>query len=90
MSDGKLTDEERDRLVRLEAMIDDVAAIAHKLNNPLTTLLGRAQLIRRNQDDDRLLRLADEVEHNCQRLAGDVRTLARTVNALRRPTGDRS
>jgi len=34
------------RLVRLEAALREMSVVSHKINNPITALLGRAQMLR--------------------------------------------
>ena len=54
-----------------------LADLAHKMNNPLTALMGRTQLLRMNPDtDDKTRRTAEVIEESATRIAEFVRELS--------------
>ncbi|HXV77499.1 MAG TPA: histidine kinase dimerization/phospho-acceptor domain-containing protein [Candidatus Polarisedimenticolaceae bacterium] len=81
----------RAELERLDAAIERVlqdqretwermAALSHKINNPLTSLIGRAQLLRHRHGNDEYVRHAAEViEESSRRVADYLRELTGLV-----------
>ena len=72
-------------IARVSAALVALADLAHKINNPLTSLLGRAQILKLKLDTDPSLRkAADVVEESARRIADHVRELAGVVRDTRR------
>lgn len=66
-----------DKLTSLGQMI---SGVAHELNNPLSTILGSAQLLRATGGDARQLRRLETLEEEaqrCRRLVGNLLSFAR-------------
>ena len=83
------TTSDRERLERIVDTMVTLADLSHKINNPLTSLLGRAQILRlRLETDPAMRKAADVVEESARRIAEHVRELANVVrdtrNELRR------
>lgn len=82
----------RDRLVRDRALasIGEIAAgLAHELNNPLTVVSGRAQILRKKANDASAVAGLDEIIAASERASGLVSQLLRTVrpgSPIIRPT----
>ena len=58
--------------------------LCHKINNPLTALMGRTQLLRMKAGTDQAtLKAADVIEDSAQRVANDIRELALLVGRCR-------
>lgn len=80
---------ERDRAVaeqhrsdKMDELFRAVRVLAHKINNPLTALVGRSQLLRMARPDDpELLKAVDIIEEASNRIAGLIRTLAAVAKA---------
>jgi len=73
-----------ERLARISSALATLADLAHKINNPLTSLLGRAQILKLRLDTDPQLRkAADVVEESARRIADHVRELAGVVRDTR-------
>jgi PAS domain-containing protein len=71
---------ERHRLERFGDLLKSLGVLSHKINNPLTALMGRAQILNMKKDLDPGVRKAAEViEDSAQRIAGYIRELAATV-----------
>ena len=78
-----------ERLARMSSALVALADLAHKINNPLTSLLGRAQILKLKLDTDPALRkAADVVEESARRIADHVRELAGVVRDARRVLAD--
>ncbi len=72
-------------LARVSTALVALADLAHKINNPLTSLLGRAQILKLKLDTDPGLRkAADVVEESARRIADHVRELAGVVRDTRK------
>lgn len=72
--------EERVRLEKLAEVMRTLSVLSHKINNPLTALLGRAQiLIARGGSDPHVLKAAAVIEESSQRIAELIRELAEVV-----------
>jgi signal transduction histidine kinase len=82
---------ERDRVVaerheneKMAALLRAVGVLAHKINNPLTALLGRTQILRMSGiDEPRTAKAAEVIEESGRRIADLIRELAAVVK-----TGD--
>ena len=85
------TDEERQRLERFAGTMQTLAALSHKINNPLTALMGRAQILRiKGAGDPQVGKAAEVIEESARRIADYIRELATVVKqaseeALERP-----
>lgn len=72
--------EERLRLARLADVLRTLSVLSHKINNPLTALLGRAQILSaRKSDDPHVVKAAAVIEESAQRIADLIRELASVV-----------
>jgi signal transduction histidine kinase/HD-like signal output (HDOD) protein len=82
----------RERLVRdrtLASLGEITAGLAHELNNPLTIVSGRAQLLRRSARDAALVTGLEEIASAAERasdLVGRLLRVARPAAAILRPT----
>jgi signal transduction histidine kinase len=75
---GKI--ETRRRIENLGEVLETLGALAHKINNPLTALLGRAQLLQAVPDaDPRVKKTVSVIGESATRIAGLVRELADVV-----------
>lgn len=89
----------RQELERLDAAINAIlaeqrqtwermASLSHKINNPLTSLIGRAQLLRQRQGENEYVRHAAEViEESSRRVAEYVRELSGIVKSQQEEVG---
>jgi PAS domain-containing protein len=72
--------EERQRLKSLAESMRTLGLLCHQINNPLTSVLGRAQVPRMKKGaDPDVLKAALVIEESAQRAADLVRELARVV-----------
>jgi signal transduction histidine kinase len=72
--------EKRHRLEKLGEVLKTLSVLSHKINNPLTALLGRAQLMRAYPDvDPRVKKAVSVIEESATRIAELVRELAGVV-----------
>jgi signal transduction histidine kinase len=72
--------DERHRLEKLGEVLRTLGVLSHKINNPLTALLGRAQLLKSNRNaDPSVIKAAAVIEESSQRIAELIRELARVV-----------
>ena len=63
---------------------DQLADLSHKINNPLTSLLGRAQLLRqRGNSDPYVVRAAEVIEDCSRRIADHLREMSTLVREHR-------
>ena len=61
-----------------------MASLTHKINNPLTSLIGRTQLMRlTGASDERTLKAMSVIEESARRVADYVRELALLVKESR-------
>jgi signal transduction histidine kinase len=75
---------ERHQIEIMQEMMQTLGMLSHKINNPLTSLLGRAQLLRVSTETDPKTRKAAEViEESARRIADYVRELANVVSESR-------
>jgi len=76
---------------RLGDAFAELARLTHKINNPLTSLLGRAQLLRMaGGADERTLRAAQVIEESATRVADYVAELAEVVLQAREALAEKS
>ena len=67
---------------------DQLADLSHKINNPLTSLLGRAQLLRQRSNSDPYVARAAEVIEDCsRRIADHLREMTALVKEHRGDDG---
>ena len=72
--------EERVRLEKLAEVMRTLSVLSHKINNPLTALLGRAQILSgRTTDDPQVAKAVAVIEESSQRIAELIRELAAVV-----------
>ncbi len=77
--------EHRHDAQRLAELLRTVGALSHKVNNPLTALLGRAQLLRaRAEADASLAKAARVIEESATRIADLIRQLGAVAKEGRR------
>jgi PAS domain S-box-containing protein len=81
VTESKQMEQQLARAEKFAAMGQMLAGAAHELNNPLTAILGIADLLRERAGDDTMRRHADIVLQQARRAAGIVRDLL----ALSRP-----
>jgi signal transduction histidine kinase len=66
---------------RLHGLFADQAELCHKINNPLTSLIGRAQILRLKGGQDPTVAKATEViEASAKRVAELVRELSQKIH----------
>jgi nitrogen-specific signal transduction histidine kinase len=70
---------ERNRIEKLAAVMQTLRVLNHEINNPLTALLGRTQLLRMNQTDPKVVKAATVIEESADRIADLMKKLARVV-----------
>jgi signal transduction histidine kinase len=82
------TENRNDQVVRyrrrLEEVADLVARIRHEINNPLTGVLGQAQLLLREDLSDRARKRAVTIEE----LAIRIRDIVAQLREVQRPTAE--
>jgi signal transduction histidine kinase len=72
--------EERHRMEKLSEILRALSVLSHKINNPLTSLLGRAQMLKAMAGTDpKVLKSAAVIEESATRIAELIRELARVV-----------
>ena len=72
--------EERVRLEKLAEVLRTLSVLSHKINNPLTALLGRAQILQSHRGaDPGVAKAAAVIEESSLRIAELIRELARVV-----------
>ena len=72
--------EERVRLEKLQEVLRTLSVLSHKINNPLTALLGRAQILQAHRSaDPGVAKAAAVIEESSLRIAELIRELARVV-----------
>jgi signal transduction histidine kinase len=63
---------------------ETLADLSHKINNPLTSLIGRVQLLRqRGHDDPYVSRAAEVIEESSMRVAEYLREMVAVVKQRR-------
>ena len=81
--------EERVRLEKLAEVLKALCVLSHKINNPLTALLGRAQILQaRKFDDPSVAKAAAVIEDASVRIADLIRELAQVVKEGRQDAVD--
>lgn len=81
--------EERVRLEKLAEVLKTLAVLSHKINNPLTALLGRAQILQvRSSNDPGVAKAAAVIEESSLRIAELIRELAQVVKEGRQEALD--
>ena len=81
--------EERHRIEKLEEVLKTLSVLGHKINNPLTALIGRAQMLRAAAGSDpRAVKAADVIEESAARIADLIRELGRVVKEGRQEAVD--
>jgi signal transduction histidine kinase len=72
--------EERVRLEKLSEVLKTLSVLSHKINNPLTALLGRAQILQAHKTSDPgVVKAAAVIEDASLRIADLIRELAQVV-----------
>jgi signal transduction histidine kinase len=72
--------EERVRLEKLAEVLKTLSVLSHKINNPLTALLGRAQILQvQKGTDPKVAKAAAVIEESSLRIAELIRELAQVV-----------
>ena len=72
------------QLQQLDDIFRSLSELSHKINNPLTAVMGRAQLLRGYPDTaPKVLKTAEIIEESAARIAVLVREVARLVKAGR-------
>jgi len=72
------------QLRQLEEIFLSLSELSHKINNPLTAVMGRAQLLRGYPDSGpRVAKTAEIIEESAGRIAELVREVARLVKSGR-------
>ena len=81
--------EERVRIEKLAEVLKTLSVLSHKINNPLTALLGRAQILQAQKGNDpRVIKAAAVIEEASLRIADLIRELAQVVKDGRQDTLD--
>jgi signal transduction histidine kinase len=77
------------RLAKLNEGLRALSVISHKINNPLTALLGRTQILRaKSQGNPTVEKAAQVVEESASRIADLARELSRTLRDCRQESVD--
>ena len=81
---------ERREIESMQKMMQKLGRLSHKINNPLTSLLGRAQLLRVSRvTDPKVGKAAAVIEESAKRIADYVRELANVVSEGREKVASR-
>lgn len=81
--------EERVRLEKLAEVLKTLSVLSHKINNPLTALLGRAQILQAlRSTDPSVAKAAAVIEEASLRIADLIRELAQVVREGRQDAID--
>jgi PAS domain-containing protein len=81
--------EERVRLEKLAGVLKTLSVLSHKINNPLTALLGRAQILQAQKSGDPgVAKAAAVIEDASMRIADLIRELAQVVKDGRQDAVD--
>jgi signal transduction histidine kinase len=67
----------------LEDLFTDLSRVCHKINNPLTSLLGRAQMLAmklQRGDAEQTEKMVEVIQESSQRVASYIQEMARIVN----------
>ena len=68
---------------RIDEIADLVSRVRHEINNPLTGILGQAQLLLREELNDKARQRAETIEHLARRLAKTVADLRQVQKPVR-------
>jgi signal transduction histidine kinase len=69
-----------DLRVEMREILDVQRKLCHSINNPLTAILGRAQMLQiRGQADPQLAKAIEVIEESAKRVASDVRQLSELI-----------
>ncbi len=83
--------EERHRIEKLAEILRTLGVLSHKINNPLTALLGRAQILKTVAGTDpRVLKASSVIEESAVRIAELIRELASVVKEGRQEAVDKA
>jgi PAS domain-containing protein len=81
--------EQRHQLERLDAMFHTLGALGHKINNTLTALLGRAQILEmQKRDDPAVAKPAHVIVESATRIADLVREMTKVLKEGRQEALD--
>lgn len=87
MADSTVTTQvpEREALDRkraeLREIFEEQRKLCHNINNPLTAIMGRAQILQLKQGTDpQLIRVVQVIEDSAKRVAGLVRDLSALIH----------
>ena len=83
--------EERHRMEKLAEILRTLSVLSHKINNPLTALLGRAQILKAIAGTDpKVVKAASVIEESAVRIGELIRDLAGVVKEGRQEAVDRA
>src|SRR6185295_10903807 len=86
-NDGDETQKLRNQIAEYENRIDEIADlvshIRHEINNPLTGILGQAQLLLREELNEKARQRAETIEQLARRLAKTVADLRQVQKPAR-------
>jgi PAS domain-containing protein len=69
--------QEKHYLEKMDALLETVGMLTHQINNPLTSILGRAQILRlKGKDNPDVLKAATIVENSARRISDLISNLA--------------
>ena len=75
---------ERRQIEKTKEMLQSLGVLSHKINNPLTSLMGRVQLLRARKDTDpKTQKAAEVIDESARRVADHIRELANIVREVR-------
>ncbi len=85
LTDQKMLERERLERERLEAITESLATINHRINNPLTPLLGNLQLLQKDREQlpGKLQRRLDVIEANARRIYAIIQEFNRVATPIR-------
>lgn len=81
--------EERRRSERLALVMRTLSVLSHKINNPLTTLIGRAQMLKTASADLEVVKASEAIEESSKRIASYIKELSVVVKEGREESLDR-
>jgi signal transduction histidine kinase len=77
------------RLVRVEAQLREMSVVSHKINNPITALLGRAQMLRSRAHSEPLVEKSVLViDESAARITELAKELSKLLKEARRDFPD--
>jgi PAS domain S-box-containing protein len=75
---------ERHREDKMSELLRTLGVLSHKINNPLTSLMGRAQILQMKKGlDPQVRKAADVIDESSRRIASYIRELAQIVEEQR-------